>query len=178
MRQVVTLSCLHGMWCSALPHPKMKRDEPIRYTSKAVHRQIAGILTKGIETLECDILEQLQYLIFSQNGRGTQNEVPIWICLWLLMLTYRRTIIHWSSRRNRDNYLELSQHMYNMLISIYSTIFRASTPLWHNFLKEEVFEKFGKDHKVTERLGNIKTEMDDICWFPSFTLISYLNVFE
>lgn len=162
MRQAVRLSCLHGMWCSALPQPKMKRNEPTRYASKAVHKQIAGILAHGIEALECDILGLLQTLIFSQKGRQTQNEVPIWICLWLLMLTYRRTIVHWSTRRNRDSYLELSQHMYNMLISTYSTIFRSSTPLWHNFLKDEVFEKFGRDHGVTERMGVIKTEMDDI----------------
>jgi hypothetical protein len=162
MQQAVRLSCLHGMWCSALPEPKKSRNEETKYASKAVHKQIAVIITKGIESLECDILRQLQTLIFSQKGRSIQNEVPIWICLWLLMLTYRRTIVHWSSRRNRDSYLELSQQMYNMLISTYSTFFRSSTPLWHNFLKDDVFEKFGRDYSVTERLGVIKTEMEDI----------------
>ena len=162
MKQAVRLSCLHGMWCSALPQPKMTRDEPTKYASKAVHKQIASVLAKGVEALECDILGQLQTLIFSQKGRQSQNEVPVWICLWLLMLTYRRTIGHWSARRNRDSHLELSQHMYNMLLSTYSTLFRSSTPLWHNFLKDEVFEKFGRDHSVIERMGVIKTEMDSI----------------
>lgn len=159
MEQAVRLSCLHGIWCSALPQPKNSRNETPRYASKAVHKQIAIILTPGIEALEHSILIQLQSLIFSQKGIGRQNELPIWICLWLLILTYRRTISHWSCRRNRDSYLELSQHMYNMLISTYSTVFRSSTPLWHNFLKDEVFEKFGRDTSVTERMGVIKTEM-------------------
>ena len=159
MQQAVRLSCLHGIWCSALPEPKNARNEALRYASKAVHKQIAVIITQGVETLERDILGQLQSIIFNQKGLGKQNELPIWICLWLLMLTYRRTISHWSSRRNRESHLELSQHMYNMLISIYSTIFRASTPLWHNFLKADIFEKFGKDYSVTERMGVIKTEM-------------------
>ena len=166
MDQAVRLSCLHGLWCSALPHPKTSRHSSPKYASKAVHKQIAGIITQRIDLLERDILGQLQTLIFSQKGQATQNEVPIWICLWILMLTYRRTIAYWSSRRNRDSYLDLSQHMYNMLISTYSTIFRSSTPLWHNFLKDQVFQKFGRDHRVIERMGVIKTEMDEICEFP------------
>ena len=159
MQQAVRLSCLHGMWCSALPEPKKTRYETPRYASKAVHKQIAGIITPGIEALERDILGQLQFLIFSQKGRRSENELPIWICLWLLMLTYRRTILHWSTRRNRDSYLELSQHMYNMLISTYSTQFRNSTPLWHDFLKDDIFELFGRDFSILERMGTIKTEM-------------------
>lgn len=162
MQQAVRLSCLHGIWCSALPEPKKTRHEAPKYASKAVHKQFAIIITQGIETLEYDILRQLQTLIFGQKAekdRATLNEVPIWICLWLLMLTYRRTILHWSSRRNRDSYVELSQQMYNMLISTYSTLFRSTTPLWHDFLKEEIFERFGRDFSILERMGTIKTEM-------------------
>jgi hypothetical protein len=166
MKQAVRLSCLHGIWCSALPEPKLSRSSAPRYASKAVHKQIATILTPGIESLEQSILTQLQSLIFSQKGMGKENELPIWICLWLLILTYRRTIFHWSARRNRENYLELSRHMYNILISTYSTVFRSSTPLWHNFLKDEVFEKFGRDYSVTERMGVIKTEMEWIRELP------------
>lgn len=162
MQSAVRLSCVHGIWCLALPEAKTLRGEETKYASKAVHKQIAVVIASGIESLERDILGQVQDLIFSQKGLGKENEVPIWICLWLLMLTYRRTIIHWSTRRNRDSYLELSQHMYNMLISTYSTIFRSSTPRWHNFLKPEVFEKFGRDPSVTERMGVIKTEMEYI----------------
>jgi len=121
------------------------------------------IITSGIESLESEILKLMQSLIFNLKGLGKENEIPIWICLWLLILTYRRTISYWSSRRNRENCLGLAEQMYNMLISIYATIFRHSTPLWHNFLREDVFERFGRDYSVTERMGVIKTEMEYTC---------------
>jgi hypothetical protein len=47
--------------------------------------------------------------------------------------------------------------MYEILISIYSALF--ASPLWLNFLKDEVFELFGRDLRVAVGLGTIKTEM-------------------
>jgi hypothetical protein len=52
----------------------------------------------------------------------------------------------------------LAQHMYEMLISIYSTLFKPSSPLWLNFLKDEVFDLFRRDLRIAVSLGTIKTE--------------------
>jgi hypothetical protein len=159
MRKAVQLSCLHAIWCSALPQLRRTSQEPRRYLSRAVHQQIGVIVSEGIETLEYDILNQLEELIFHRKGPGKENLLPIWTCLWLLMLTYRRTVVRWPSERWGDGMLALAQHMYEMLISIYSALFKPSSPLWLNFLKDEVFELFGRDLRVVERLGTIKTEM-------------------
>jgi hypothetical protein len=107
--------------------------------------------------LSTTFLNQFQELIFHRKGPGKENMLPIWTCLWLLMLTYRRTVLHGMSENWGDEAVGLAQHMYEMLISIYSALF--ASPLWLNFLKDEVFELFGRDLRVAVGLGTIKTEM-------------------
>ncbi len=160
MQKAVRLSCLHGLWCSALQEPRTSRQQQPIYASKAVHMQIAVILSEGIDALEHEILDQLQGVIFHTKGPGKENMLPIWTCLWSLILIYRRTVL--NSEREGNGRLGLAQHMYETLISIYSGLFRPSSPLWLNFLKDEVFQLFGRDSKVTERLGTIKTELSYI----------------
>jgi len=157
MQKAVRLSCLHGLWCSALQEPRISHQQRPIYASKAVNMQIGVILSQGIEVLELDVLGQLQSLIFHSKGPGKDNRLPIWACLWLLMCTYRRTILH--SVREEKGELDLLQHMYEILISIYSGLFRPSSPLWLNFLEDEVFQQFGRDFKIVERLGTVKTEV-------------------
>ena len=159
MRKAALLSSLHGIWCSALPQQRRTSQEPIRYVSKAVHQQIGVIVSERIEALEYDILNQFEELIFHRKGPGKENMLPIWTCLWLLMLTYRRTVLHGMSENWGDEAVGLAQHMYEMLISIYSALFKPSSPLWLNFLNDEVFELFGRDLRIAVGLGTIKTEM-------------------
>jgi len=156
--KAVRLSCLHGIWSLALPEQKRTRQEPCKYASEAVHRQIGIIVSQGIEALEQAILAEVQSIIFNSKGPGKLNMLPIWICLWLLILIYRRTILGWSTE-DSDGRLALAQHMYEMLISIYSGLFRPSCPLWLNFLRDDIFELFGRDPRVVERMGTLKTEM-------------------
>jgi len=127
--------------------------------------QIGSILSEGIEILEHDILTQLQNIIFHTKGPGKENMLPIFACLWLLMLTYRRTIQQYPDPEDSCK-LGLAQHMYEMLISIYSGLFRPSSPLWLNFLEDEVFQMFGRDFKIVERLGTVKTEFGYIRLYP------------
>ena len=158
------LSCLHGIWRSQLPQPRSSRNEPGRYASTAVSVQVGLIVMNGIVDLEAQVLSQLQNLIFSTKGPGKDNMLPIWTCLWLLLLTYRDLNKHWCSRKvSTDGLPELSQHMYDMLVSIYSGLFRPSSPLWLNWLKTDVFDLFGRDYRVIERMGNLKTEMKFCC---------------
>jgi hypothetical protein len=159
MRKAVRLSCLHVIWCSALPQPRTSRDQPYQYVSKAVHRQIGVIVSEGIVDLEFDILSQLQSLVFSSKGPGKQNMLPIWTCLWLLMLTYRRTIQKLAPKKNKNNGLALARHMYDMLISVHSALFRPSSPMGLNWLKDDVFELFGRDYRITHCMGTLKTEL-------------------
>jgi hypothetical protein len=163
MQKMIRLSCLHAVWCLALPQPRTSREQPYQYASKVVHTQIKVIAARGIVDLEVEILSELQKLIFSSKGPGKLNLLPIWTCLWLLILTYRRTLQNVGSKNNKDSGFSLAQHMYNMFVSIYSGLFRPSSPMWLNWLKDEVFELFGKDYRITGCIGVLKTELDYIC---------------
>jgi hypothetical protein len=163
MRKAVRLSCLHAIWCSALSRPRTSRDHPYQYASKAVHTQIGVIVSEGIVDLEVDILSQLQTLIFNSKGPGKQNMLPLWTCLWLLMLTYRRTIQEVVPKKNKNDGLALAQHMYDMLVTVHSSLFRSSSPMGLNWLKEDVFELFGKDHRITHCMGTLNAELRFIC---------------
>jgi hypothetical protein len=118
------------------------------------------VVTKGIIDLEVDLLAQLQKIIFSSKGPGKNNMLPIWTCMWLLLLTYRDTNQHWCCQSvSKDGLPELSQHMYDMLVSIYSGLFRPSSPFWLNWLKSDILDLFGRDTRIIERMGNLKTEI-------------------
>jgi hypothetical protein len=176
MRKAVRLSCFHAIWCSALPLARTSQDEALEHASKAVHKQLAVIVAQGIVDLEIEILSELQNLIFQpKNGHGRQNMLPLWTCLWLLILTYRRTIISYtdfnpSNRADKDS-SDLAKHMYDMLVSIYSGLFRPSSPMCLNWLKHEIFELFGQDHRITHTMGTLKTEFDFICQLPSYSWV-------
>jgi hypothetical protein len=166
MKKVVRLSCLHAIWSLALPQPRTSHDQPHQYASKAVHAQIEGIAAGGIVDLEIEILADLQKLLFGPKGLGKFNMLPIWICLWLLILTYRRTLTNGASKKNKDSRFALAQHMYHMFVAVYSALFRPSSPVWLNWFKDEVFELWGKDRRITHCIGALKTELSYACSSP------------
>ncbi|KAH7356727.1 hypothetical protein BKA65DRAFT_213280 [Rhexocercosporidium sp. MPI-PUGE-AT-0058] len=83
----------------------------------------------------------------------------IWTCLWLLILTYRETIDAWSSpQREQKGLPQLARHMYDMLVTLYSGLFRPSSPLRLNWMFDDIYKLFGKDNRLMCRMGTIKTE--------------------
>jgi hypothetical protein len=175
IRKAVRLSCFHAIWCSALPLARASREESLEHASKAVHVQLAVLVTQGIVDLEVEILSELQKLVFQpKKGHGKQNMLPLWTCLWLLILTYRRTLrgrpAYTSSSTASKSAFDLANYMYDMLVSIYSGLFRPSSPMCLNWLKHEIFELFGQDYRITHTMGTLKTEFDFICEFYSRSL--------
>jgi hypothetical protein len=100
VRNAVRLSALHGIWCRALTLGQGNREQPRKFASQAVHIQLAVIITDGILGLEKGILSDLQKLLFSTKGPGKGNMLPIWTCLWLLILTYRETVQVWHTEKD------------------------------------------------------------------------------
>jgi len=161
MQKGVRLSALHGVWCRVLELPRDNSSEP-EYLSRAVHTQLAIIVTMGIIDLEVEILSELQKRIFSTKGPGKRNMLPIWTTLWLLIFTYRDTIDYWPPRDHKLQ--ELTRQMYDMLVSIYSALFRPSSPLrlgWRGGetgLFKDFLDMFGGDDILMQRMGTLKTE--------------------
>jgi len=159
VRKAVRLTCLHGIWHSDLPKPRDGNSKFHQYAPRAIRRQISVIAAQGIVDAEVEILSLLQKHIFSKKGPGTGNMLPIWISLWMLILAYRHTA-YWHDGDIRAHELrQLAQNMYDMLVSIYSALFRQSSPLWLNWLRNDVYELFGRDWRMTEAMGTLKTEI-------------------
>lgn len=159
MRQVVRMTCLHGIWCSDLPRPRDSRQQSHQYASNAVYRQIRVIVAQGIVDAEVEILSLLQKHIFGKKGPGRRNMLPIWTSLWILILTYRRTLFYYDKSGRDGELYQLARHLYDMLVSIYSGLFRPSSPLWLNWLRDDVYELFGRDSRITNAMGTLKTEI-------------------
>jgi hypothetical protein len=153
------LTCLHGIWDSELPIPRANSQQSHQYASNAAQRQISVIVAKSIADIEFEILSLLHKYIFGSKGPGRTNMLPIWTCLWLLILTYRHTINYYARDDKGRERRQLAQHMYDMLVSIYSALFRPSSPLWLNWLREDVFDLFGRDRRVMVAMGTLKTEI-------------------
>jgi hypothetical protein len=147
---------LHGVWIRALSLPREHVEDPKQYASVAVHVQLDVVVTKGIIDLEVELLSCLEKQI---KGLGKGNMLPVWICLWLLILTYRDTTnAYFSKDFGNDGLPELAGQMYHMLISIYSGLFRTSSPLRLNWLIDDICELFGRDQHVIHSMGTLKTE--------------------
>ncbi|KAE9377782.1 hypothetical protein N431DRAFT_478944 [Stipitochalara longipes BDJ] len=159
MRTVVRMTCLHGIWCSDLPRPRDSRQPFHQYASNAVCRQIRVIVARGIVDTEVEILSLLQKYVFGKKGPGRGNMLPIWTCLWLLILMYRETLFYYDNSGREGDFYQLAQHMYNMLVSLYSALFRPSSPLWLNWLRDDIYELFGRDWRIMEAMGTLKTEI-------------------
>jgi hypothetical protein len=108
---------------------------------------------------EVEVLSLLQKCIFGKEGPGRQNMLPIWTSLWLLILVYRRTLYYYDKHGRKRELYQLANHMYDLLVSIYSGLFRPSSPLWLNWLRDDVYELFGRDWRITEAMGTLKTEI-------------------
>jgi hypothetical protein len=92
-----------------------------------------------------------------------------------LILTYRRTLQNVASKKNKDTRFALAQHMCDMFVSVYSGLFRPSSSMWLNWLKDKVFELFGKDYRITRCIGTLKTELDYVCSSPALSPLSQMN---
>jgi hypothetical protein len=157
--KAVRLSVLHGVWRRLLVLPRESPQQPKKYVSPAVHIQLGVIISKGILDLEIDLLSSLQKLIFNWKGPGRENMIPIWIFLWLLILTYRETIDGLGNREQEEGQLpQLARHMYDVLVSTCSALFRPSSPLPLNWLIDDIYELFGRDNNSMQTMGTLKTE--------------------
>ena len=122
-------------------------------------QQIAMSAAEGMVIAEKELLLQIQRHMLDCKGQGKEKVFPIWMCLWMLILTYRSTVAAYEDAGSREVSYHLAQHMYNMVISIYSGLFRTSSPLWLNWFKAEMFKPIVSEFEITRRIGVVKTEV-------------------
>jgi hypothetical protein len=76
-------------WRSGIYDLSNSDDNNAILASKAAKNQIVLDVKKGIENEERLILKALHKLIYGAKGPGQNNMIPLWACMWSLILTYR-----------------------------------------------------------------------------------------
>jgi hypothetical protein len=85
---VKILKLLH-CWRSGKIVPSNSDDPSEYWAPKAVSSQLLVVIKKGIRAEEMFVLKQLEKLMYGGSGPGQHNMIPLWACLWCLILTYR-----------------------------------------------------------------------------------------
>ncbi len=57
----------------------------------------------------------------------------------------------------------LASHMYHTLTSIYTALYKTTTPLAFDWRKEETYELLGHNETLVEAFGVIKAEISKLC---------------
>jgi len=55
--------------------------------------QLRIIVSKAIIGLEVEILSRIDKLVYGCENIGRQNPLAIWVCLWILILSYKEHMI-------------------------------------------------------------------------------------
>jgi hypothetical protein len=164
------------------PIMKQTKDSvETEFASWAMQSQIQNLVMKEAVKLEAEVLSELERILHSSQSIGSQNPIAIWVCLWLLLLYYKSHLVFiWSlyggraSGRYKQNFISspddlhflvmdpiysLGRHLYNAITSIYSALYKTTTPLTFDWRKEEISKMLGKDSELIKSFCNIKTEM-------------------
>lgn len=146
----------------------------ITHISRAIVAQLVIVVKNRIRVAECDLLASLHQHVYSTKGPGRENSIPLWAALWALIAMYRNCMAYYKNfsryrivalehdPADSDSLIAASKYMYDILTTTYSSLFRASTPLYLDWRVEENFELLGKSEVVKEAFVALKTE---IWWF-------------
>jgi len=150
------------------------------FAAWAMQSQIHNLVRKEAMKLEAEVLSELERILYSSQSIGSQNPIAIWVCLWLLLLYYKSHLTFiWghggrASGRCQQNLVSspddlhfsvtdpiysLGRHLYNAITSIYSALYKTTTPLTFDWRKEEISKMLGRDSELIKSFCNIKTEM-------------------
>ncbi|KAH8744021.1 hypothetical protein F5882DRAFT_423713 [Hyaloscypha sp. PMI_1271] len=125
--------------------------------------QIHNLVRKEAMKLEAEVLSELERILYSSQSIGSQNPIAIWVCLWLLLLYYKSHLTfiwgHGGRASVTDPIYSLGRHLYNAITSIYSALYKTTTPLTFDWRKEEISKMLGRDSELIKSFCNIKTEM-------------------
>lgn len=135
--------------------------------SSWITAQLRLRIGQKITGLEVEILTELDYLLFGTDGLGKRNPLASWVCLWILILAYREHMSHlWHRHINGVIWSRvtfyLASHVYDTLTSIYSALYKTTSPLTFDWRTDEISEMLGRDQDLIKAFCSIKTEM---YWF-------------
>ncbi|KAE9376545.1 hypothetical protein N431DRAFT_501388 [Stipitochalara longipes BDJ] len=148
--------------------PSCKDSELV---SNFIWLQIRLPICMAIRATETYVLAETDKLVEKKIGIGRENPLAAWAILWILILAYKELMIFRKGCCRDDDtgseriYL-LSQHLYNMLTSMYAALYKTTSPLTLDWRSKDIAAMLGNDASLITLFCNIKTEM---FWFQAHT---------
>ncbi|KAH8884520.1 hypothetical protein GQ53DRAFT_396344 [Thozetella sp. PMI_491] len=144
-------------------------DDP-EEASTSVGIQVALVGKAAAHALEERVLARLDKLLFEGKGAGAKNGLALWACLWALIKEYRMhsrffdafrhvgaNLPHdWLGKPPYD--LEMARHMYHYLVSVYSALFKSTTPLYIDWRLDVNQDLFARDENLLQAFKSLRTE--------------------
>ncbi|KAF4628762.1 hypothetical protein G7Y89_g9391 [Cudoniella acicularis] len=162
VKNAFRLQELYSMYQTGLCMTEENMDgETYIINSYTMRMQITTIIAQDIIKLELLMLSEMDRVLYGAGGIGRGNALAMWLCLWALVFAYKEHMIMmscWKSRERRTKY-DLLRHIYDTLTSIYSALYKTTSPLTLDWRTEEVSELLGRDQELIRLFCNIKTEM-------------------
>ncbi|KAH6678188.1 hypothetical protein B0J14DRAFT_316756 [Halenospora varia] len=153
-----------GLYMRIKPTPESDEEE---FISDTLWKQLRYTISKDVVKLELEVLFEMDKLLFGAETIGRQNPIGLWLCLWTLILTYKEHMIMTSNWKETDYHVyDLSRHMYNTLTSIYSALYKTTSPLTLDWRTDGVADMLDRDPELIRHFCYIKTE---IYWIQSET---------
>ncbi|KAN0116972.1 hypothetical protein V8E51_002949 [Hyaloscypha variabilis] len=121
----------------------------------------------AIKETEAYVLAEADKLMNNKIGIGRENPLAAWAVLWILIFAYKEHMIFRKGCCDdfeSETIYSLSQHLYNMLTSMYAALYKTTSPLTLDWRSKEVAAMLGNDADLITLFCNIKTEM---FWFQS-----------
>jgi hypothetical protein len=139
--------------------------------SLAVCSQLLLIIKKGIREAETEILEGLEPHLYSSKGPGQRNAIPLWACLWSLILMYRDRMAAYNQYLGQPQaayseafeLMSATKHWYDIITAHYAVLFNPSTPLHLDCGVEENFDLIGRSENLRSTFDIARTEALNFC---------------
>ncbi|KAG0646993.1 hypothetical protein D0Z07_6089 [Hyphodiscus hymeniophilus] len=139
---------------------------------RILRAQIDTKLFKCLFRAEKLVYQALNKLIFLSAGRLTRDAIfPVCLTMWLLVrlqclrASFLTNLRPKSSSGNHRSKLRIRHHQFNLLLTTFKTLFRASMPLLLNFDDSLNRDLLGDDAELLAMATKLK---GSLVWFKKF----------
>jgi hypothetical protein len=79
--------------------------QTIGHGSSMLYLQLKLVAGKAIRQLEAEILSKVDKLVLGPENIGLQSPLALWVCLWVLILSYKENMVHTKAYEDASKFL-------------------------------------------------------------------------
>ncbi|POS73681.1 hypothetical protein DHEL01_v207924 [Diaporthe helianthi] len=183
VRRICEMRCWYLIWQTSkmyahthrgAPDPDGRNEELSRLPPTALW-ELRKITTEGLIACEKEILLGLDEL--SQDG-ARLIELPLWACMWQMILIYRRVVAACSNLArgqllssvdsgtagpNETSVLPVVEHLYRLLILKYNAYFGSTSPTYPKKGQPPTTELLAGDEQLKRAWDNVSVCRKEFC---------------